>query len=54
MIWLWRILLAVPALIATVLAQDAFGPIATLVGVILIIGFAVLAVGWTIRRNVSD
>jgi FtsH-binding integral membrane protein len=32
--------------------NDALGPIATLVAVTLIIGFAVVATGWTIRRDV--
>ena len=51
MMWILRILLTLPALIATGLAYDRLGPVVTLIGVILIIGFAVVATGWTIRRD---
>jgi hypothetical protein len=54
MIWISRILLSLSALIAAVFAYDASGSIVTLVAVTVIIGFAVVAAGWTIRRNVSD
>jgi hypothetical protein len=54
MIWILRIVLSLPALIVAVFAHDAFGPIVTLVAATLIIGFAVLAAGWTIRRSFSD
>jgi hypothetical protein len=47
------LLLALSASIATwFVANDALGPIVTLVAVTMIIGFAVVATGWTIRRNV--
>jgi hypothetical protein len=50
--WLLRIFLTLPALIAAVVSHEALGPIATVVAVIFIIGFAVMAAGWTIRRDV--
>jgi hypothetical protein len=49
------LLLFLPALIAAwFVANDALdlGLIETLVAVTLIVGFAVLATGWTIRRDV--
>ncbi|WP_298252957.1 hypothetical protein [Bradyrhizobium sp.] len=45
-----RLLLTLPALIATGWAHDTLGPVLTVVGVIAITGFAVVATGWTIRR----
>lgn len=51
MTWILRALLTLPALIATGLAHDALGPVAMIVSVITIIGFAVVATGWTIRRD---
>ena len=50
--WLLRVLLTLPALIAAVMARDTLGPVATVIAVIVIIGFAVIAAGWTIRRDV--
>lgn len=55
MIQLIRLLLTLPALIAAwFVANDALslGLIETIVAVALIIGFAVAATGWTIRRNI--
>lgn len=49
------LLLSLPAwIVAWLVAGDALdlGLIETLVAVTLIIGFAVVATGWTIRRNV--
>jgi hypothetical protein len=51
MTWILRVLLALPALIATVISHDRLGPAVTIVGVTFIIGFAVAAAGWTIRRD---
>ncbi len=50
MMWILRLLLTLPALIATGWAHDTLGPVLTVVGVIAITGFAVVATGWTIRR----
>jgi hypothetical protein len=55
MIQIIRLLLTLPALIAAwFVANDALslGLIETIVAVALIIGFAVVATGWTIRRDV--
>ena len=52
MMWILRVLLTVPVLIAAVVSHDRLGPIVTIVAVIFIIGFAVAAAGWTIRRDV--
>lgn len=55
MIQIIRLLLALPALIAAwFVANDALslGLIETVVAVALIVGFAVAATGWTIRRDV--
>jgi hypothetical protein len=51
MMWILRALLSLPALIATGLAYDSLDPILAGVSVILIIGFAVVATGWTIRHD---
>lgn len=51
MTWILRAILALPALIATGFAYDTLGPIVTGVSVILIIGFAIVATGWTIRHD---
>jgi hypothetical protein len=51
MLWLLRALLSLPALIALGFTHDVLGPVATFVSVILIIGFAVVATGWTIRHD---
>jgi hypothetical protein len=51
MMWILRVLLTLSALVAAGLAYDTLGPVVTLAGVILIIGFAVVATGWTIRRD---
>jgi len=50
-----RLILALPALItAWLVADDALNLslVETLVAVTLIVGFAVAATGWTIRRDV--
>ncbi len=55
MIQMIRLLLTLPALIAAwFVANDvlSFGLVETVVAVTLIIGFAVVATGWTIRRDV--
>ena len=55
MIQIIRLLLTLPALSAAwFVANDALslGFIETIVAVALIIGFAVVATGWTIRRDV--
>jgi uncharacterized membrane protein HdeD (DUF308 family) len=55
MIQIIRLLLTLPALIAAwFVANDALslGLIETVVAVALIVGFAVVATGWTIRRDV--
>ncbi len=55
MIQIIRLLLALPALVAAwFVANDdlGLGLIETIVAVALIVGFAVLATGWTIRRDV--
>jgi hypothetical protein len=55
MIQIIRLLLTLPALIAAwFVANDALslGLIETVVAVALIIGFAVAATGWTIRRDI--
>jgi hypothetical protein len=46
-----RAVLTLPAMIATGLAYDTLGPVVTVVSVIAIVGFAVVATGWTIRRD---
>lgn len=51
MMWILRALLTLLPLIAAGLAHDALGPVAMIVGVVAIIGFAVVAAGWTIRRD---
>jgi len=54
MLWIIRILLAVPAMIgARFIGHDLldFGIVGTAVVFVVIIGFAVLATGWTIRRD---
>jgi hypothetical protein len=51
MMWISRALLTLPALIATGWAHDTLGPVLTVVSVIAIIGFAVVATSWTIRRD---
>jgi len=51
MMWILRATLTVPALITTGWAHDTLGPALTLVSVIGIVGFAVVATGWTIRRD---
>lgn len=51
MTWILRMLLMLPALIATGLSYDTLGPVVTIVSVVAIIGFAVVATGWTIRRD---
>ena len=51
MTWILRVLLSLPALIATGFAYDTLDPIAAGISVILIIGFAVVATGWTIRHD---
>jgi hypothetical protein len=55
MIQIIRLFLALPALVAAwFVANDnlGLGLIETIVAVALIVGFAVLATGWTIRRDV--
>jgi hypothetical protein len=55
MVQIIRLLLTLPELIAAwFVGNDAlgFGLIETVVAVALIIGFAVVATGWTIRRDV--
>ncbi|WP_426408523.1 hypothetical protein [Bradyrhizobium ganzhouense] len=49
--WILRGCLTLPALIATSWAHDTLGFVLTLVGVIAIIGFAVVATGWTIQHD---
>jgi hypothetical protein len=51
MMWILRVLLSLPALIATGFAYETLDPIVAGVSVILIIGFAVVATGWTIRHD---
>ena len=55
LLWIIRLLLALPALVAAKLvAYDLFdfGFVGTSVVFLVIIGFAVLATGWTIRHDV--
>jgi hypothetical protein len=55
LLWIIRLLLTLPALIAAkVVAYDLFdfGFVGTSVVFLVIIGFAVLATGWTIRHDV--
>jgi uncharacterized membrane protein HdeD (DUF308 family) len=55
MIRIASLLLILPALaVALLLANDGWGLslVETLVAVFVIVGFAVAAVGWTIRRDV--
>jgi hypothetical protein len=55
MAWLLRLLSVLAAAITSLfVARDAlnFGIIATLVMVTLVVGVAVIAVGWTIRREI--
>lgn len=52
MTWILRVLLTLPALIAAVTAYDKLGPIVTVISVVFIVGFAIVAFGWTIRRDV--
>ena len=49
---MWRVLLTLPALIAAVMVHDKLGPIVTVVSVVLIIGLAIVAFGWTVRRDI--
>ncbi|HLZ01034.1 MAG TPA: hypothetical protein VKR55_02660 [Bradyrhizobium sp.] len=49
---MWRVLLTLPALIAAVMVHDNLGQIVTVVSVVLIIGLAIVAFGWTIRRDI--
>jgi hypothetical protein len=54
-LWIVRLLLTLPALVAAkVVAHDFldFGFVGTSVVFLVIIGFAVLATGWTIRHDV--
>jgi hypothetical protein len=51
MTWTLRALVALPALIAAGWARDTLGPVLAVVGMIAIIGFAVVATGWTIRSD---
>jgi hypothetical protein len=53
MMWILRALLTLPALVATGWAHDTLGPALTFVSVIAIIGFAVVAIGMAIRRDVD-
>jgi hypothetical protein len=53
-LWIIRVLLAFSAMIAARFVGDDFldlGAIGTVVVIILIIGFAVLATSWTIRHD---
>jgi hypothetical protein len=55
LLWIIRLLLTLPALVAAkVVAYDLFdfGFVGTSVVFLVIIGFAVLATGWTIRHDV--
>jgi hypothetical protein len=55
LLWIIRLLLTLPALIAAkVVAHDLldYGFVGTFVVFLVIIGFAVLATGWTIRHDV--
>jgi hypothetical protein len=55
LLWIIRLLLTLPALIAAkVVAHDLFdfGFVGTSLVFLVIIGFAVLATGWTIRHDV--
>ena len=55
LLWIIRLLLTLPALVAAkVVAQDLldFGFVGTFVVFLVIVGFAVLATGWTIRHDV--
>ena len=51
MLWILRLILTLPALIAAGLAREALGPVLTVLSMIVIIGFAVIATGWTIRHD---
>lgn len=51
MTWILRMLFMLPALIATGWSHDTLGPVVTIVSLVAIIGFAVVATGWTIRRD---
>jgi hypothetical protein len=50
--WIWRLLVAMAAPIAALFVSRNvlnFGAIETLAAVVLIIGFAIAAAGWTLR-----
>lgn len=57
MAWIWRILIMIAAPIMALFAsRDAlnFSVIETFVAIILIVGFAIAAAGWTLRRPSRD
>jgi hypothetical protein len=55
--WIWRLLIAMAAPItALFVSRNAlnFGTVETLIAIVLIIGFAVVAAGWTLRNPPRD